>query len=178
MERKYNFHWWRNITINMEKYNFRWWRGNITSEWIRFTSENYSPGFLNSQINATTFGNCFLDKYHSWRICDNLVENNIWSGLTEKEKNNQVTSSFFWNSPSPVPVLIGSLYSHWIGLRCEMKNEQWQVSGRELPTALCLNSVRHTLPGTEISCVKFYNLILWFIIKSSYNFYILLPKVK
>ena len=61
-------------------------------------------------------------------------------------------------------VLIGSLYYHWIGLRCEMKNETWQVSGRELPTALCLNSVRHTLPGTEISSVKFYNLILWFII--------------
>ena len=32
MERKYNFRWWRNITINMEKYIFRWWRGNITLE--------------------------------------------------------------------------------------------------------------------------------------------------
>ena len=146
---------------------------------IRFTSENFSAGFLNSQVNAATFGNCSLEKYHSWRICDNLVENNIWSGLTENGKNNQVTSLFFGTNHYQflnILVLIGSLYYHWIGLRCEMKHETWQVSGRELPTALCLNSVRHTLPGTEISSVKFYNLISWFIIK--YKFYILLLKAK
>ena len=118
-------------------------------------------------------------------ILDEFVT--IWSKTTseavwqKKRKIIRLHEAFFGthhNQFLNILVLIGSLYYHWIGLRCEMKNEPWQVSGRELPTALCLNSVRHTLPGTEISCVKFYNLILWFIKKSNYNLYILLLKVK
>ena len=178
MERKYNFCWWRNITINMEKYIFRWWRGNITLEMDKIHFRKLFARISKFADKCSNFWQLF-----PWKI---PLLTNLWFAETTSEvvwqkKSNQVTSRFFGTHHHQflnILVLIGSLYSHWIGLRCEMKNEQWQVSGRELPTALCLNSVRHTLPGTEISCVKFYNLILWFIIKSSYNFYILLPKVK